>query len=615
MIQKLPSFVALFIFLCCSAGHSAEVRYIDPVKPYKNSPFLKDLKSKDVNLDQKVLNVPLITWAADGVTVSANGGLEPNPNSKLARQLKLQIKLDVVDDFDKQVANYIQGHSPFLRGTVGMINLASEALKEIDPGLEPVVIFQLSWSTGADGFVAKNIEKLSDLKGKTIVVQRNGPHVDLVQVLLQDAGLNPDDVQLKYVSEITFNAKAAKDGKVHDPAGALRADASLAGAACIFPDILTLTAGGKVGTGAEDSVKGARPILTTRTASRVIADVYAVRKDFYEQNKDLVKSFVTVLLQEQKVFQEHLENISNKKSADHNKVSSFKAMCKPLAGIFLQDQAAVNDYILWLGIDSELAGNSGNADFFGSSKNPVGFEATCQRIQSYYTSTGLLKSAVKISHAGFDFNSLVASASSAVKSTPKPVVKNVFSSSQETRKAAESKGANVLFEYTFKFPAAMSELDWRKHKDVFETMHEKVTRYGGAIVQLRGHADNFFYNFVQMKRQKGESRYQRRVPGTDKFEDLPLPNTEELANSANKLSFSRAFAVKKAYAEYVRESLGLSLDEIDMSRFDVKGMGVSDPIHKNPTTPEAREQNMRGQLMIIAVESEIPLEFDKDDLR
>jgi len=146
-------------------------------------------------------------------------------------------------------------------------------------------------------------------------------------------------------------------------------------------------------------------------------------------------------------------------------------------------------------------------------------------------------------------------------------------------------------------------------------MHEKVTRYGGAVVQLRGHADNFFYNFVQMKRAKGDTTYQRRIEGSTQFELLPLPTAEEVANSANKLSYSRAFAVKQAYAQYLRENLGRTQDEMDLSRFDVKGMGISDPVVKSPTTPEEREANMRGELVIIAVEAEVPVGFGADDLK
>lgn len=599
----------LTLFGFAAIAIAAEVAYREPTKPYKDSAFLKDAKMQPVDLGRGTLRVPIITWAADGVTVSANGGLAANPNSALARAVKMPVQIELVDDFDEQVKNYVAGKTPFLRGTVGMIALAAEALTNIDRGLEPVVIVQLSWSTGADGFVAKDIKSLADLKGKTIVVQQNGPHVDLVQVLLQDAGLKPGEVNLKFVRDITLNPKAPKDGKVHDPANALRSDASLTGAACIFPDMLTLTAGGTVGTGAEDSVKGARPILTTRTASRVIADVYAVRRDFFTAQKPLVQSFVAAHLAEQQRFKDALANIAKKTQADQAKVAEFKKLSRPLAGIFLQDEGAVNDYIVWVGVDSELASLAGNTEFFTAANNPVGFDATQTRALAYYEQTGLVTKPQKLAPAGWNFESDFG---------PKIKVeaeRKTFASAADVRRAADSKDASKLFNYTFKFPAKMAEIRWQDYREVFETMHEKVTRYGGAIVQLCGHADNFFYNFVQMKRAKGESTYQRRIEGSTQFETLPLPTTEEVANSANKLSYSRAFAVKQAYAQYLREALGKTQDEMDLSRFDVKGMGVSDPVVKSPTTPEQRETNMRGEMFVIAVEAEVPVDFGADDLK
>jgi hypothetical protein len=36
---------------------------------------------------------------------------------------------------------------------------------------------------------------------------------------------------------------------------------------------------------------------------------------------------------------------------------------------------------------------------------------------------------------------------------------------------------------------------------------------------------------------------------------------------------------------------------------------------KSPTTPEEREANMRGELVIIAVEAEVPVGFGADDLK
>lgn len=595
-----------------SAQTPAGVRYVEPAKPYGASPFLKTTR-KGVVSAQGALQIPLLTWAADGVTVSANGGLEPNPNSPLARALGRPVKLEVIDDFDQQVQNYVSGKSPFLRGTADMIALVAQALKTVDPNLEPVVVLQLSTSTGADGFVAKNLGTLADLKGKTLVTQLNGPHLSLIGNLLKDAGLQPGDVQIKFVKQITADPGYKPSAPAEDPANAFRRDPSLTGAACISPDILALTAGGTTGTGLEGTVKGARPIFTTKTASSIIFDTYAVRRDFLGEHPEWVEAFREAHLRQQEMFMDELANVKKGRDADKKRVNNFKTLCKPLAKIFNQDENAVSDYIIWVGSDSQLAGRAGNARFFDDA-SPVGFRATTARIQEFFQGLGLIESPVTIAYnrpapgatpGGFDKGKGV------TLETPKPA----FASTQAVRKAADSAGANIMYRYTFKFPAQVSEIKWSDYPDVFSKINETVSRYGGAVVQLRGNADNFFYNFVQAKQAQGQTTYQRRVAGTDKFETLPLPKPEELLNDANALSYSRAFAVKRAYAAYVRENLHLGPDEVDLSRFDVKGMGLGNPVVKNPQTPEQRAENMRGEMVIIAAESEIPAEIGADDLK
>ena len=76
-------------------------------------------------------------------------------------------------------------------------------------------MLQLSTSTGADGFVAKNLASLADLKGKTLVTQINGPHLSLIGNMLKDAGLQPGDVQIKFVKQIT--ADPGYKPKSHPP--------------------------------------------------------------------------------------------------------------------------------------------------------------------------------------------------------------------------------------------------------------------------------------------------------------------------------------------------------------------------------------------------------------
>jgi len=73
--------------------------------------------------------------------------------------------------------------------------------------------------------------------------------------------------------------------------------------------------------------------------------------------------------------------------------------------------------------------------------------------------------------------------------------------------------------------------------------------------------------------------------------------------------------VKKAYAAYVREALKLSPEELDLSRFDMKGLGISEPVVRNPSTADQRAENMRGEMLIIAAESELPAEFGAEDLK
>ena len=91
-------------------------------------------------------------------------------------------------------------------------------------------MLQLSTSTGADGFVAKGISSLADLKGKTLVTQINGPHLSLIGNMLKDAGLQPGDVH-DQVRQATspprpgFNPKAPAE----DPANAFRRDPQLTG--------------------------------------------------------------------------------------------------------------------------------------------------------------------------------------------------------------------------------------------------------------------------------------------------------------------------------------------------------------------------------------------------
>ncbi len=103
MMKPLLYISHLIVIAAFPAMVRADVAYVEPAKPYSASPFLKEVKPGKVDLSRGSVNVPLITWAADGVTVSSNDGLAPTANSKLAKAMGLNANLELVDNFDQQV--------------------------------------------------------------------------------------------------------------------------------------------------------------------------------------------------------------------------------------------------------------------------------------------------------------------------------------------------------------------------------------------------------------------------------------------------------------------------------------------------------------------------------
>ena len=204
-----------------------------------------------------------------------------------------------------------------------------------------------------------------------------------------------------------------------------------------------------------------------------------------------MEAFREAHLRQQEFFLDELANIEKKRDADRKRVESFKTLCKPLAKIFNQDENAVSDYIIWVGSDSQLAGRAGNAKFFDDA-NPIGFRATTARIQEFFQGLGLIESATNIA---YNRPALAERArrrrdAAAAKPTPAPVAaKPAFASTQAVRKAAESASASVMYRYTFKFPAQVSEINWRDYPDVFtqdQRDGQPLRRRGRAAARPRG---------------------------------------------------------------------------------------------------------------------------------
>src|SRR6185436_5558546 len=147
------------------------------------------------------LQVPYITWGGDMATFHGNGGLTTKAGSLFQKQ-GLNLRLVAGDDFVQQVRDYRAGKSPFLRGTFHMIGLASEVIGA-DPRTKGVVILQMTWSAGDHMVARANVRTVSDLKGKTIVLQQGGPHVGMLDDVLKSAQLTWNDVKVVWTKDLT----------------------------------------------------------------------------------------------------------------------------------------------------------------------------------------------------------------------------------------------------------------------------------------------------------------------------------------------------------------------------------------------------------------------------
>lgn len=518
------------------------------------------------------VQVPIITWGGDIATIHANGNAKTTARNSIFGKLGLNLSLVREDVFAKQVEAYMSGKSPYLRGTMGMLNMAAEVTGK-DPRTKPVVIHQLTWSAGGDALVVKgNVKSTRDLKGKSVAVQAYGPHVDYLGKVLADAGLSLKDVSIKWVSDLTGGGKS--------PAAALR-EGGVDAAMVIIPDALALTSNGTVGTGAEDSVKGARILLSTKTANRIIADVYAVRSDYLQAHRGEVEKFVDGLLQGH----EALKQLVAQKAA---RGAEYKQVFTAAAQILLDSPQAIAD-AEGMYNDADFVGLSGNQAFFAAN-SPRGLAQLNREITPAFTAIGLVSQAAALEPAKWDYGRMGGGAAAKA-----PVVAETQRFDSEkvaaivARKQQQGRlGEGELFSFEVLFKPNQDKFPTELYADAFKKVTSLAATYGGAVITVEGHSDPMAY---LRARKEGASQ-------------VVLGRTQQ---SAKNLSLARAVAVRDSIVTYAK-SQGVS---IDPSQFAVVGHGIAQPktgmCAGDPCAPRSEQEwqaNMRVEFRIIQIEAE-----------
>ena len=557
-----------------------------------------------------VLSVPFITWGGDVATFHANGGLATQSNTIFARQ-GLKLKLTPGDDFISQVKDYLSGKTPFLRGTFRMLGQASEVLGS-DPRTKPVVVLQLSWSAGDHIVSRANIRTLNDLKGKRIACQQGGPHVGLLYDSLAAAQLSKDDVTIVWTKDLTGPDGAAE---------VFRGDSSIDACCVITPDMIGLTGGfDSTGSGAEGTVQGARVVNSTQQMSRSIADVVAVRKDWFDANTDIVKKFVAGYLKAS----EDVVALRKDFESTERLSPTYRSLLKQSQQIFGEEvipSIEVDGHGLLL--DCTFVGLPGQIAFFRDAGNLSGFDAKLKEALDLATTWGYADRRLGFDPSGFDYKEI---AKLAGVEYVEPKATERFSDAAESMDEffGDNLDANTIVSFTINFQPNQNDFSADRYGAEFNRALKAGSTFGNARVVIRGHSDptktlvdmlrvGMSKGLIKQTGTRGDYRYFLKGKPLDlqQVENLQglidegmfsggTPDPKVTMQAALNLSLKRAEAVRSALLQFA----SAQDVTIDQSQITPVGAGISDPVIAKPKNLEEAKQNMRVEFRIVRVEAE-----------
>ena len=567
--------------------------------------------------DGGAVEVPFITWGGDVATFYANGGLKTAEGSLLQRQ-GLNVSLRPGDDFVEQVRRYMAGDSPMLRGTLRMIGQASEVIGS-DPRTKPVVFLQLTWSAGDHLVSRERLKTLDSLRGAKVVLQRGGPHVGMLDDALRAAQLKWSDLEVVWVDDLT-----GPEG----PAARFREDESIDATCVITPDMLGLTGGlESTGSGAEGTVAGARVLVSTAQMSRSIADVYAVRKDWFDANRPWVEKFTAGYLRASELTAAMRDGFEE--SGRGPEYLELLGLAREIYGREVLPTLEVDAHGLLL--DCTFVGLPGNRAFFEARGNLSGFEAKQAQALDLAVELGLAGERVGFLSPNFDYAQLIELGG--LERTEGQGGGRIAAEAIDLFPDQAVADEDTLLSFTITFEPNQDEFSAQVYGPEFRRAVETASTFGNAVVVIRGHSDptKTLVDLVRaglstgvLSRSGSSGDYQYFFDGrpidlettprllelieAGRFDGVADANPRETMQAALNLSRARAVAVRSAIVDFASDQ-GLRLDA---TQIQPVGVGVAEPLIAKPTNMSEARQNMRVEFRLVKVPAEVvsPSDFD-----
>lgn len=218
------------------------------------------------------ITVGINTWCGFGGLIAANNGMNANTDSDFYKKYKLLVDIKVFDDPNAGKQAFQSGAIDTWQGTVDSIPVDAATLQ----ASEFKYFVQTDWSNGGDVIVAaEGIHNVSQLKGQTIAVAEGSPSHSLLLSVVKSGELSLNDLQIKKVADGSEAAKLFKAGAVQ--------------AAVVWsPDDQDCL----------QAIKGSTILVSTKKASRIIADALYAKSSYISANKSKIKALVEGILDE-----------------------------------------------------------------------------------------------------------------------------------------------------------------------------------------------------------------------------------------------------------------------------------------------------------------------------
>lgn len=482
-----------------------------------------------------LVRFPINVWPGWSPIIVANNGMAANDESIFYKQYGFYVEIFIVDNPVQARDLFASGDCQILWGTLDMIALFAPALTK-DSRTVPVIAQQIDWSCGGDGVVGRHdIKSINDLRmkdniRKKIVVAQNSPSHYFIMSMLIQAGIDPAEVDFRWTSDAPSAAKLFVQDESFD---------AFVGWS---PDIYTVA----------DSVPGTRIVVNSSSANNVIADVWAVRNDFYKDNPTVVQGLVDGIFKGMEMVRKDPKKAAQYLAAAYNiPVEDCENMVGKDGGISTGD--------------AHLTNYRENHKFFLNPMNPVNFEAIWNKASTIYQTLGAIDTTVAA--AKVKEGRVIASLANIWKDSvdlsqpqfsPNMIFKNLEAGdSQILTKAVQ-----------FRFEPGRWNLNTNYDSTITSNMAEIVTlsaTFGNAYVVIEGNTDASMRGLVP-------------------------------SDQITKLSYDRAEAVKEAILK--------ACPTFDANKFKVVGRGWENPLSNctDPTNKEHNKANRRTEVKVYPLE-------------